>query len=141
MKGTGTSLMLQMTLRTFGAAMLAVGVAGTGLAGGPFLEEPLVTDRPDFTESSSTVGSGVLQLEGGVTFSNFRNGTEVTSVFIELYGFNREEPRGPNTATFQTGLVYLINPDFQLDARVARRLMDRGVDFLFGVGLSWRLGG
>jgi hypothetical protein len=26
-------------------------------------EEPLVTDRPDFTESSSTVGRGVLQLD------------------------------------------------------------------------------
>jgi hypothetical protein len=26
-------------------------------------EEPLVTDRPDFTERSSTVGRGVLQLD------------------------------------------------------------------------------
>ena len=26
-------------------------------------EEPLVTDRPDFTESSSTVARGVLQLD------------------------------------------------------------------------------
>ena len=267
-------MMLQMTFRTFGAAMLALGVAGSGFTGDPFLEEPLVTDRPDFTESSSTVGRGVLQLEGGVTFSNFRSGTKVTtageilarwgvaeklelrfqlpsyslerssgadgtgflssgiglkyelaqgrgdgfiggmeaaliasttvptgtsdfasskwqpaavlaagwelgpnvgivgnlgisrpaddenryttlwvsvalgvglteaaSVFIELYGFNREEARGPNTATFQTGLVYLVNPDLQLDARVARRLTGRGVDFLVGAGLSWRLGG
>ena len=237
-------------------------------------KEPLVTDRPDFTESSSTVGAGVLQLEGGVTFSNFRNGTKVTtvgeilarwgvaekvelrfqlptyswersggsdgtgfldsgiglkyelaqgrgdgfiggmeaaliasttmptgtsdfasskwqpsavfcaswelgtnvgigsnlgisrpaddnnrfttlwasvalgvglseagSVFFELYGFNREEERGPNTATFQVGYVYLVSPDFQLDTRVARRLTNRGVDFLIGAGLSWRLGG
>ena len=237
-------------------------------------QEPLVTDRPDFTESPSTVGSGVLQLESGVTYSDFQNGTDVTtigeilarwgvakkfelrfvlptysrvgsgggnasgflssgvgfkyelaqgngsgflggtetaliasttiptgtsdfasskwqpsavfaaswelgpnvgigsnlgisrpaddenryttlwasvavgvglneamSLFFELYGFNREEDRGPSTATFQTGLVYLFNSDLQADVRMARRLTDRGVDFLVGVGLSWRLGG
>ncbi len=236
-------------------------------------EEPLVTDRPDFTESSSTVGSGVLQLEGGVTFSSFQSGIDVTtvgeilarwgvaeklelrfvlptyswesgggdssgflnsaiglkyelakgrgngviggmeaaliasttiptgtsdfasskwqpsallaaswelgpnigigsnlgvgrpadddnrfttlwasvalsvgisvaaSIFVELYGFNREEARGPNTATVQAGFVYLVNPDFQLDARAGRRMTNRGVDLLLGAGLSWRLGG
>jgi hypothetical protein len=237
-------------------------------------QEPLVTDRPDFTESSSVVGSGVLQLESGITYSSFQNGTDVTtipeilarwgvakklelrfllptysresggggnasgflssgvgfkyelaqgggsgflggmeaaviaattiptgtsdlasskwqpsaalaaswefapnvgigtnlgvarpadddnryttvwasvavgvglnkatSVFFELYGFNREEDRGPNTATFQTGLVYLFNNDLQADVRVARRLTDRGVDCLAGAGISWRLGG
>lgn len=30
--------------------------------------EPLVTDRPDFTESAETVAPGRLQLEGGYTF-------------------------------------------------------------------------
>ena len=236
-------------------------------------QEPLVTDRPDFTESSSGVGSGVLQLESGVTYSDFRNGTDVTTIgeilarwgvakkvelrfvlptysreggggdasgflssgvgfkyelaqgdgsgflggmeaaliasttiptgtsdfassewqpsavfcaswelgpnvgigtnlgvgrpaddenrytslwasvavgvglsdassfFVELYGFNREEDRGPSTATFQTGFVYLFSPDLQADVRVARRLTDRGVDFLVGAGLSWRFGG
>ena len=67
--------------------------------------------------------------------------TEATSVFFELCGFNREEDRGPSTGTLQTGLVYLVNPDFQLDVRAARRLTDRGVDILVGAGLSWRLGG
>lgn len=38
-------------------------------AGGPDLNEPLVTDRPDFTEASSTVGRRVAQLELGYTFS------------------------------------------------------------------------
>jgi Putative MetA-pathway of phenol degradation len=37
--------------------------------GGPDLNEPLITDRPDFTESSSTVGMGVVQLEAGYTFT------------------------------------------------------------------------
>lgn len=37
-------------------------------------EEPdiIVTDRPDFTEASSTVGKGRVQLEGGYTFSRNR---------------------------------------------------------------------
>ena len=43
-------------------------------------EEPLVTDRPDFTESSSTVGLGVVQLELGYTFVEDENaGTRVRS--------------------------------------------------------------
>lgn len=42
---------------------------GDGGDGGPKLDEPLVTDRPDFTEASSTVGRGVAQLEGGYTYS------------------------------------------------------------------------
>jgi len=274
MTGTGLAMMLQMTLRTFCAAILAVGVAGSGSAGDSFLEEPLVTDRPDFTESSSTVGHGVLQLEGGVTFAETAGGAEVTtlgevlarwgvasklelrfvlpvyawerdsgddrsgftdtsvglkyelaqgegsgliggmevafiasttvptggsdfgssswqpvgvlalgwelgetlglgvnlgvarpagdgerftsswasaalgvgltdaaSVFFELYSFNREEARGPNTLTFQTGVVYLLSPDLQLDVRAARRLTGQGLDLLLGAGVSWRLGG
>jgi hypothetical protein len=63
-----------------------------------------------------------------------------TSVFIELYGFNREETRGPNTVSVQTGIVYLMNNDLQLDLRVARRLSDSGPDLLLGAGVSWRLG-
>ena len=38
-------------------------------AGGPDLDAPLVTDRPDFTEAASTVGAGVAQVEFGYTFS------------------------------------------------------------------------
>ena len=39
---------------------------GEGL---PQLDEPLVTDRPDFTEASSVVGLGVLQTELGYTYT------------------------------------------------------------------------
>ncbi|MCH7728537.1 MAG: transporter, partial [Planctomycetes bacterium] len=42
---------------------------GTSFRGGPDLDEPLVTDRPDFTESGTTVGLGVAQLEMGYTYS------------------------------------------------------------------------
>ena len=41
---------------------------GTSFSGGPNLAEPLITDRPDFTEASSTVGRGVAQLEFGYTY-------------------------------------------------------------------------
>lgn len=37
---------------------------------GSRLDEPLVTDRPDFTEASTTVGQGVVQLETGYTFTS-----------------------------------------------------------------------
>jgi len=42
---------------------------GTSFSGGPDLDEPLVTDRPDFTESSVTVGRGVAQIEFGYTYT------------------------------------------------------------------------
>ncbi|MCZ2340704.1 MAG: transporter, partial [Bacteroidales bacterium] len=40
----------------------------------PEAEEPLATDRPDFTEASSTVGRGRVQLESGYTFVRDRLG-------------------------------------------------------------------
>jgi hypothetical protein len=252
------------------AAIAAVALS-TGTASELFGEEPLVTDRPDFTESSSTVGKGHVQLEGGVTTAELDETTRVTtagellvrwgltdrlearfllptyawesnggpdvagfvdsaigikyqlktphgggvidgleasliasttlptasgdfdssklqpvavaavswelgrttglgmnfgiarpaddgdrftsawvsaalgvglsdasSVFFELYGFDREEARGPNTLTFQTGLVHLLSDDLQLDLRLARRLSDDGPDLLIGAGVSWR---
>jgi hypothetical protein len=47
--------------------------------GGPNLDEPLVTDRPDFTEASSTVGRGVLQIESGYTYSFDDDGVDETT--------------------------------------------------------------
>ena len=46
--------------------------------GGPNLDEPLVTDRPDFTEASSTVGVGVAQIEMGYTYFFDDSATERT---------------------------------------------------------------
>lgn len=43
--------------------------AAPEVEGGPDLDAPLVTDRPDFTEASSTVGLGVAQLEVGYTYT------------------------------------------------------------------------
>jgi hypothetical protein len=51
---------------------------GTRFGGGPDLDKPLVTDRPDFTEASSTVGRGVVQLEYGYTYFYDRSGQQTT---------------------------------------------------------------
>lgn len=51
---------------------------GTSFSGGPDLDAPLVTDRPDFTEASSTVGIGVAQLEFGYTYTFDDDGTAST---------------------------------------------------------------
>ncbi|MCH2113520.1 MAG: transporter [Pirellulales bacterium] len=48
------------------------------VSGGPDLDAPLVTDRPDFTEASSTVGIGVAQLEIGYTYIFDNDGTDQT---------------------------------------------------------------
>lgn len=47
--------------------------------------EPIVTDRPDFTEASSTVGQGRVQLEAGYTYFRDRTGgaTRVTQSYPE----------------------------------------------------------
>ena len=53
---------------------------GQGFTGGPDLLEPLVTDRPDFTEASSTVGYGVGQIEAGYTYTNDEiGGTDIVT--------------------------------------------------------------
>jgi len=64
-------------------------------SGGPDLNEPLVTDRPDFTEASSTVGLGVAQLEMGYTYSYDDDGTDRTTAHsypetLLRYGFLAE---------------------------------------------------
>lgn len=42
--------------------------------------EPLVTDRPDATESSSVVGKGTIQLETGISRAEDASGTEGTEI-------------------------------------------------------------
>ncbi len=44
----------------------------------PTDDEPLVTDRPDFTEASSVVGLGVLQIETGYTYFFDNDGSNQT---------------------------------------------------------------
>ncbi len=44
----------------------------------PKSEQPLASDRPDFTECSSTVGHGLTQIEMGYTFIHDREGNSET---------------------------------------------------------------
>ena len=53
-------------LLAFGLLLSTAAVAQDGWTG---LEDPLITDRPDFTESTSTVPRGHFQIEGGTTVS------------------------------------------------------------------------
>ena len=50
------------------------GVVAAGCAPGPAVR-PLVTDRPDFTESTATVEPGRVQVEGGYTYADEEGGT------------------------------------------------------------------
>ncbi len=47
-------------------------------------ENPLVTDRPDATEASSTLGKGVFQLETGGFYESF----EENNIQLETYTYN-----------------------------------------------------
>ena len=60
-----------------GLLLAAAAVAQDGWTG---LDEPLSTDRPDFTESTSTVPRGHFQIEGGTTL------TRVEDVDITSFG-------------------------------------------------------
>ena len=68
-------------VQTSGAVQSWTGGPGTLLQwgygafpGGPKLSEPLVTDRPMFTQASSTVGIGVIQTEMGYTYTKDSDG-------------------------------------------------------------------
>ena len=54
--------------RVLDAGTLFMWNGQTEPGGPPGFDEPLASDRPDFTEASSTVGRGVVQLEMGYTF-------------------------------------------------------------------------
>ena len=59
-------------------AVAALGI-GIGLWAGPAAaKDPLITDRPDFTESAFVVGRGTVQLEGGATYGDFGDETATT---------------------------------------------------------------
>lgn len=72
---------LGMTDETSSRKTLLQWSYGTNFGGGPpGRDEPLASDRPDFTESSTTVGRGVAQVEMGYTYiSNVDGGVHTNS--------------------------------------------------------------
>ena len=99
-------------------------VTRTGLA-------PLVTDRPDFTESTETVAQGMKQLEAGTTFGNrfseqsaslgeslVRIGlSKRTELRVALNSYSYSRSRGVTVSGFE---------DFSLGTKV--KLLDGGGD-------------
>ena len=65
LRRTSRALLLTLVLCLSGSGALP-GLLAAQSAPGP---GPMVTDRPDFTESASTVAPGFLQLEAGYTFT------------------------------------------------------------------------
>lgn len=57
--------------------------------------EPIVTDRPDFTESAIVVPKGLLQLETGLTYQNTRSGASLVmpEALLRLGAWARTEIR------------------------------------------------
>ncbi|QDT95937.1 transporter [Gimesia aquarii] len=64
--------------------------AGSDCSGGPQLDKPLQTDRPNFTSTSVTVGKGVSQLESGYTYLDDKNsGRQVSTQSFGEFLFRR----------------------------------------------------
>lgn len=99
-----------------------------------------------------TIGLGVnlgyaRPTDGGQRFSQVLASASVGyalsekwGAFTEVYGFTREAVGGSSTGYADTGVTYLITPDFQLDARVGLGLNNGvdGPDYFTGVGASRR---
>jgi len=116
--------------------------SSSNATGGPNLDEPLVTDRPDFTEASSTVGRGVAQIEFGYTYTY--DSTAGVSVRSQSFG----EPLLrygilANWLEFRAALFPVVERTVQADPTlppgIARRNTTAGTEDLylgFKIGLT-----
>ncbi|HEX8550321.1 MAG TPA: transporter [Abditibacteriaceae bacterium] len=65
--------------------------------------------------------------------------SERTGAFLETYALFPGSAGGENETFVDTGLTYLLSPDFQLDARVGLGIGNNvGSDYFFGVGAARR---
>ncbi len=102
---------------------------GTGFSGGPDLDEPLVTDRPDFTEASSTVGLGVVQVEIGYTYT-FDNDGSIQSISHSAPESLLRYGIGADWLEFRVGWNYL---DEEIDGVAASGGEDLYLGFKIGL--------
>jgi hypothetical protein len=59
-------------------------------------------------------------------------------IYGEVYAFNRNEPGGSTQKYANTGLTYLVNDDFQLDARFGVGLNNGPRERFWGLGVARR---
>ncbi|MDQ3815355.1 MAG: transporter, partial [Armatimonadota bacterium] len=84
--------------------------------------------------------------EGGERFNQFSASASLgyqlndkTGSFLEVFGFFPGSNDGPNTKYLDAGLTYLLNDDFQLDARAGIGLNNGpGPDYFLGAGAARR---
>ncbi|MCC6492924.1 MAG: transporter [Pirellulales bacterium] len=109
---------------------------GDGGQGGPDRDEPLITDRPDFTEASSTVGRGVMQLEGGYTYAY----DAAAAGSVETHSFPETLLRvGMLAEWFEFRMAW--NYGQETDHRFGQsRTVSTGADDLY-LGVKWGLTG
>ena len=108
---------------------------GTTFSGGPpGMDEPLESDRPDFTESPVTVGKGVVQLETGYDFFLNHAGNDLQTthsfpdtlwrigMFADWFEWRIEYNYEIVDDTFSNGRLAADSPARQRQRRFARRL-------------------
>lgn len=78
------SMSMKRNIITLFFGMLSCAVYSQNDESNSTSNEPLVTDRPDATESSSTVGKGVLQFETGGIYESYEN----NNIKTENYTYN-----------------------------------------------------
>lgn len=95
-------------------AVPALAVLGAGVAVAED-GDPLITDRPDFTESAATITRGRIQIEGGYTFTRDHDTdehaagellarfgmTEVLEFRLGINSFVWQDRPGPNLSGFE----------------------------------------
>jgi hypothetical protein len=76
--------MLTMLENKITAFIVLLIISNSSFAQKEQTNDALITDRPDATESSSTVGKGILQIETGGIFESFKT----NNIKVENYTFN-----------------------------------------------------
>lgn len=99
----------------------------------PSEEDTIVTDRPDFTEASSTVGRGTLQIEAGYTF--FHDDTAGTQINAQTFPETLYRI-GMFAEWFELRIAYTF-VDERTDDPVLGSFRNRGSDDLFLGAKLW----
>jgi hypothetical protein len=85
--------------------------------------------------------------DGGVRFNQLRATgsfgftlTEKLGLFTEVFVLDKADATGKSAKYADTGLTYLMNPNFQLDVRAGIGLNNKvgGPDYFVGAGVSRR---